>query len=290
MRLSILGFGLVGGSLARALRRREPGRWTIAAWSPTGQGPGAAFADGIVDRVAEGPASAVGGADLIVLAAPPLACLELLDELGGPLRAHLGPDALITDVASTKRRIVARAAERGLPFAGGHPMAGRETTGYGAADADLFVDRPWVVCSSADDDAARVERLADAVGARPVRMDPVEHDRAVAAISHLPLVLSAALVEAVAGGDGSPTESWPAARALAASGWRDMTRLARGDPAMGAGMAATNADLIGARLTDLRAVLDGWLADLAAPETEAAARVHARLLDARARLEGKAGR
>ena len=107
-----------------------------------------------------------------------------------------------------------------------------------------------------------MEALATACGARVVRMAADEHDRLVAAISHLPLVLSAALVEAVAGPIGDPRPDWPAAEALAAGGWASMTRLARGDVEMGAGIAATNAAEIAARLRDVRAVIDGWLADL----------------------------
>jgi prephenate dehydrogenase len=94
-------------------------------------------------------------------------------------------------------------------------------------------------------------------------MSAEAHDAAVAAISHLPLVVSAALVEAVSGiRGGEPDPDWPAARALAASGWRDMTRLARGDAAMGAGIAATNEDMLAHRVRALRAALGGWLEEL----------------------------
>jgi prephenate dehydrogenase len=119
-------------------------------------------------------------------------------------------------------------------------------------------------------------------------MDAATHDRAVAGISHLPLVLAAALVDAVAGPGSSADsarEDWPAAAALAASGWRDMTRLARGDAAMGAAIAATNAPMLAARLRDYRDVLDAWLADLerdGGPDEPAIAE---RLRAARARLE-----
>jgi prephenate dehydrogenase len=95
-------------------------------------------------------------------------------------------------------------------------------------------------------------------------MDAAVHDRTVAGISHLPLIVAAALVEAVAGTRDRPRDDWPAAAALAAGGWRDGTRVARGDPAMGAAIAATNASAIAARLRDLRVVLDGWLAELEA--------------------------
>ncbi|MDQ6793961.1 MAG: NAD(P)-binding domain-containing protein, partial [Chloroflexota bacterium] len=90
MRLAILGFGLIGGSVARALREREPGRWTIAAWSPAGRGPRQAATEGLIDLAAADAGAAIGGADLVLLAAPPLACLELLDELAGLVGATLG--------------------------------------------------------------------------------------------------------------------------------------------------------------------------------------------------------
>jgi prephenate dehydrogenase len=288
MRVAILGFGLIGGSIARALAARAGGDWSVAAWSPRGEGPRAAAADGMVDLAAPDPAKAVAGSDLVILAAPPLACLEMLDRLAGPLRDSLPSEAIVTDVASTKRRIVERAAALGLPFVGGHPMAGRETTGYEAADAALFTERPWVICAEGAP-AERVnvvERLARATGARPVRMSAEAHDAAVAEISHLPLLVSAALVEAVSGiRSGEPDPDWPAARALAASGWRDMTRLARGDPAMGAGIAATNEDLLADRVRALRAALGGWLEELERRGGPDPASLEARFAAVRALLE-----
>jgi len=290
MRAAILGFGLIGGSLARAVRAVRPeshdAGWRLVAWSPTGRGPARAAGDGVVDEAPRDPADAVRGADLVILAAPPLACLELLDALGGPLRSALG-NALVTDVASTKRAIVARATSHGLRFVGGHPMAGRETAGYDASDGTLFADRPWVVTSdgAADADVAAIEALARRCGARPIVMDATLHDAAVAAISHLPLVLSAALVEAVVGTPAAPRPDWAAAAPLAATGWRDMTRLARGDVAMGAGIAATNADALAARLRDVRAILDAWIAELDAPETVRPESLAARLRAARDVLE-----
>ena len=113
---------------------------------------------------------------------------------------------------------------------------------------------------------ARVEALIRACGAVAVEMDAEAHDRAVAGISHLPLVLAAALAEAVAGTDSEEARAdWAAASRLAASGWRDMTRLARGDPAMGAGIVVTNAPALADRLRDLRAVLERWQAELERP-------------------------
>jgi prephenate dehydrogenase len=130
-------------------------------------------------------------------------------------------------------------------------------------------------------DAGMVRELARACGARPMDLDAATHDRLVAAISHLPLVASVALVEAVAG-----TEDWPGAQALAASGWRDTTRLARGDVTMGAEIAASNAVAIAARMRDLRARLDEWIELLEAPGGPDVAAVRDRLATARQRLDG----
>jgi len=275
MKLAFLGLGQIGGSIARAAS--AAGFATgIAAWTPSGAGPRAATGDGVL--AAATAAQAIDGADLVILAAPPLACLELLDELAGPLAGHVAPDAVITDVASTKTAIVERARRHGLRFVGGHPMAGRETTGYSAADPDLVRDRPWVVVPADPADPAadaRVGDLAVACGARPVTLAADAHDAAVAAISHVPLVVSAALVEAMAG-----LPDWPVARDLAAGGWAGMTRLARGDVAMATGILATNGPATAERLRALRDVVDQWLALLGGGEVDPDA-VRARLEHAR---------
>ena len=217
---------------------------------------------------ASSPVQALEGAGLVVLAGPPLAVLEGLPGVADARRTGTLPaDATITDVASTKARIVAGAGELGLPFVGGHPMAGRELAGVDAADGELFVGRPWVIVRTPESraaDVARVEGLARAVGAQPVEMAAGAHDRAVAAISHLPLVLAAALTESVAG-----AADWALARDLAATGWASATRLARGDVGMGAGILATNAPAVTARLRDLRAAIDTWLEALDVAEPDA---------------------
>lgn len=293
MHIGFLGFGLIAGSIARALRAQPAAAgWTMAAWSPTGDGPRQAVLDGILDAAAAKVEDALAATDLVVLAAPVPACLELIDGLADRWRGALARDVVVTDVASTKALIVERADAVGLRFVGGHPMAGRETAGYGASQADLFVDRPWVIVRGAlagPADVERVEALARACSARVVTMDAAAHDRAVAGISHLPLIAAAALVEAVAGsgsGAAATRDDWPAAASLAASGWRDMTRLARGDVAMGTGIAATNAPMLAARLREYRAVLDAWIVDLERDGGPDEAAIAARLLAARARLDG----
>lgn len=265
-RIAFLGFGLIAGSVARAIAARTPRRTrpTLVAWSPSNVGPAMAVRDGVLDATADDPGAALDGADLVLLGAPPLETIELLAALGGALRPLLQAGAVVTDVASTKARIVAAADAVGLRFVGGHPMAGRAVAGYASGQADLFVERPWVVVpgSAADGGAIdRVEWLVRACGARPVRMDAATHDAAAAAISHLPILVAAALVEAVAGAEAE-RPGWPIAASLAASGWRDMTRLARGDVRMGAGIAATNSAAVAAGLRHLRAAIDGWISEL----------------------------
>lgn len=288
MRIALVGLGLIGGSIARALRAdrdREPR--TLVAWTPRGDGPRAALAAGVIDAVAPDLGSAVRSADLVVLAAPPDATLALLDALAALPPGCLPEAATVTDVASTKGVIVARATGLGLPFVGGHPMAGRETTGFAAASHHLFAGRPWVLVpaeAAATADIARVEDLVRACGASPVRMDAATHDALTAAISHVPLVAAAALVEAVAGPPGARVSGdWEVARLLAASGWRDATRLARGDPAMGAGILATNAPAVAARLRLLGSRIDAWIAELEAPGGPKVARLAALLAEDRTR-------
>ena len=283
-RIAFLGFGLIGGSIAMALR--EAGAMArLVAWTPSGNGPAEGLRRSIVDAAPRNPAAALDGAGLVILAGPPLSVLDHLEHLSGPMRSALAPGATITDVASTKARIVSTAEGLGLPFVGGHPMAGRETTGVESATAELFIDRPWVVtrpsAGAAPGAMAVVESLARAVGARPITMDPGAHDAAVAAISHLPLVAAAALVESVT----SDVAGWASARPLAASGWRDMTRLARGDVDMGAGILATNAGPIARQLRAYRDAIDAWIAAL---DDADAGRLRDRLRSARDSLDGGA--
>ena len=291
-RIAFLGFGLIAGSIARALALAGPqARPNLIGWSPSNAGPDAAVRDGMLDAAADEPAEALEGADLVVLGAPPIETVDLVTALGRTLRPALDADAVVTDLASTKARVLVAADRAGIRFVGGHPMAGREVTGYANAVPDLFAGRPWVlVPGTAADDAAvaRVEWLATACGARTIRMDALTHDAAAAAISHLPLVVAAALAEAVAGA-GVERPGWPAAAPLGASGWRDMTRLAHGDPRMGAGIAATNAAALVAGLRDVRAVLDAWIADLERDGGPAAADIEARLRAIRDRLERASG-
>jgi prephenate dehydrogenase len=291
VRISIVGFGLIGGSIARALKvRAGSGDWHVTAWSRTAAPVLQAVGDGVVDVAAPTLEASLREADLVVLAAPPLTCLDLIGQIGGELRHALPVDATVTDAASAKARIVARADAVRLPFVGGHPMAGREVSGYAAALPELFAGRPWITVPGRFArlmDGERVRQLVDACGGVQLQMPAAAHDEAVAAISHMPLVVSVALVEAVAGRPGEPARpDWEAVSALAATGWAGMTRLARGEPAMGTGMAATNSAAIVARLKDVRAAIDEWISELeraGGPDPDV---VYRRFASAKERLEG----
>lgn len=289
MRVGFLGLGLIGGSIARALRVTG-GDWWVGAWTLSGAGPREALAAGVIDGAFVDARALIAESDVLVLAAPPVACVALVERLGGEWRGALRTGATVTDVASTKQALEAAARRADLPWVGGHPMAGRETSGFGAADATLFHGRPWVVTSAlGGGNPAVVRALALACGAVPVEIDAAAHDGLVAAISHLPLLTSVALVEAVAGSPGAATEDWAAASALAAGGWRDTTRLARGDTAMGAEIAVTNAGPIAARLRAYRGAIDTWIALLETPGGPDAALIRERMDAAKARLEHPGG-
>ncbi|HTN52279.1 MAG TPA: prephenate dehydrogenase/arogenate dehydrogenase family protein [Anaeromyxobacter sp.] len=213
--VAIVGLGLVGGSLARAL--------TAAGYTVTGIDWPLVVRRALRTRaVARGATRTEAGAsaDVVVLAAPPATNLRLLRRLARVAR----PGLVITDVSSVKGEIVREAARLGLGgFVGGHPMAGTEKRGFAASAAGLFRGRPWWIVPAPERRATRLVRaMVRAAGARPVTTDAATHDRAMAFLSHAPQVVAWALMEA-ARGDAV------ARRHLrrAGPGFRDMTRLAR---------------------------------------------------------------
>jgi prephenate dehydrogenase len=253
--IAILGTGLIGGSIGLALRSRWPDA-EVVAFDVT---PAArrAVAVGAASRAADSVEGAVRDAEVVVLGAPLAASLTLLDEAA----LHVKRDAFVTDVGSVKAPIVARASRvlpRHATFVGGHPMAGAEHGGIEHADALLFENATWVLCpagaGSLSADAARahfgpVVDLVEAVGGRPLIMDASRHDRIAAAVSHLPQLLSVALVNEALGGD-------PGAQTLAAGGFRDMTRIASSPFAMWREILDANHDAVDAVLDRLGRRLD----------------------------------
>jgi len=243
--IAIVGVGLIGGSFAMALREAGYTGKLIGVSSPATVR--AALGLGVIDEALP-LAEAAAQADIIYLAQPINKILETLDVIDALVR----PGTLITDAGSTKQAIVTRAAEkikRGR-FVGGHPMAGKETRGVEAAEATLFQGRPYVLTSP----HAELEGWIDKIGAKLVRLDPAEHDRWVALVSHLPQLISTALASLI---DDAPETARVAGPAAA-----DLTRLALSPYDVWRDVFSTNAAAIDgalgafiARLEELRAAL-----------------------------------
>lgn len=257
--LSIVGFGLIGRSIAEAVRARAPHVRIIAVEREAGGGGSLAAAEPFVDAVL--PASAAdpvlasfASSDLVVLATPVSVIIDYL-----PLALREAP--LVTDCGSTKRDIVAvaRSLPHGERFVPGHPMAG--AGGHATSSADLFEDRSWIVCPEGADPGALadVEAFVAALGASPVRLSAAEHDRAVAWTSHTPRIVASALVN-LAGRDGASAAAGPA--------FERLLRGAGGSPAVWSDVLTTNADEIAQALRQLIRALDDCATELEASDAK----------------------
>jgi prephenate dehydrogenase len=255
-RIAIVGFGLIGASLAMAIRRRWQGGLILAV--DRKHVLEAAMREHAAD-VAADDLGMVAEADLIVLAAPVRQNLDVLERLPD----FISRAAVVTDVGSTKAEIVSKA--RSLParlsFAGGHPLAGSAAGGIGAARPDLFDGRPWILTTPAPAAALDgLESFVSALGAVPLRMDADAHDTLLAYLSHLPQLTVSALMHIV--GERVQADGL----ALSGKGLRDTTRLAMSPPGIWRDVAATNSAALTKALDDLIAVLGQLRDDLAAGE------------------------
>jgi prephenate dehydrogenase len=229
--VGIIGLGLMGGSAGMALRGLG-GQVRVSGLCRTDDGARMAERLGAVDHAGTSVES-LRDCELVLIATP-LAEFETMIDLIGRTFSR---EVLITDVASVKRPVV-EMARRSLPFPqrflGGHPMAGKAQTGISHADPGLFRDTPWVFTPLPEQDITRFAwwtELVGRIGARPLFMDPVEHDRQAAFVSHLAFTLSAAYRKTVRNNGGEQ---------MAGPGYGSMTRLATGDPAMYGEIAAAN--------------------------------------------------
>lgn len=285
-RLTVIGVGLIGGSLARALRQAN------AVGEVVGCGRDEkhlqrAQALGVIDRWSTNPAEAVTGSNLIVVAVP----VGAMPDLFRTIQPALSPQATVTDVGSTKLSVIAAAksVSGSMPprFVPGHPIAGTEKTGVDASFAELFRERRVILTPTPETDAtatARVKAMWQLAGAQVSEMEAVHHDQVLAATSHLPHVLAYALVDHLAAMDDR-TEIF----AYAAGGFRDFTRIASSSPEMWRDIACANREA-------LTGVLDGYLQDLqqlreaiARDDGEAVLAVFRRAKQARDRLINLAG-
>ncbi|MHB8612684.1 MAG: prephenate dehydrogenase [Candidatus Dormibacteraceae bacterium] len=245
--VAVIGLGLMGSSFAIALKEARPD--TVIVGSDTDSRTIRKALDRGIVASASADASVAEIADAIVIGAPIRALREVFAQLAGKTEGKV-----VTDMASTKVGVMEWAAAASIDLVGGHPMCGKETSGIDAADPTIFKDAPWVLTRG---EPVLVD-LVEAVGAHPIVMDAETHDRLVAGVSHAAFLISVGYVLAL-----SRRSDWPEASRLAAGGFRDMSRLAAGDPELYAGVARTNRaqlivqlDAISAELARLRRHLE----------------------------------
>jgi prephenate dehydrogenase len=278
-RLTLLGLGLLGGSVAKAARAEGLAR-EIVAVGRRRESLVPALHDGAVDRITTDVHEGITGSDFCILATPVATLASLLRDAWGAAP----DDVVLTDVGSTKAAIV-RTAEtlgraRPLAFIGGHPMAGSEKSGYAVSRPDLFKGALVILTPTGSSVPSAFERVHDfwqALGARVMTLDPVTHDRAVAAISHLPHLVADALVDTV-------LRMNPRFLEVAAAGFKDTTRIAASNPHVWREIFQENREALGEALGVFRRALDDLDALIAKGDTTVVEEELGRIKHARERL------
>lgn len=278
MRLAVLGVGLIGGSIGLAARQRLGAE--VVGFDPEPRGVERGIEVGALDRGAESVAAACDGAEVVFCAAP----VAALPDLARAALAACGPDAVVTDVGSTKREIVAALGgdER---FIGGHPLAGAETAGVENARADLFDGARWYLTPTGRSGGLlydRLQRTVAGLGARPQAIDAAAHDRLMATVSHLPHVVANVLVGQAAAELSRDSERMPEV----GPSFRDTTRVAGSNPAIWGDIFASNResvaeaiDAVVARLREAAELIRGGERGAVAAWHAAAATDRRRLLE-----------
>ena len=244
-RVAILGPGLLGGSLALALRERTGAE--IAVWGRRAEAVAEVAKSGFADFASVDVRAVVEGADMVVLCTP----VGVMPALAGEIAPALAPTALVTDVGSVKAAVLSGAGavfkQAGVNFIGSHPMAGAEVSGLEAARTGLFQGAACILTPEPDTTAAALEKVDafwKAIGCRTARMDATRHDEVVARISHLPHLAAVAATLAAFQPDPGMAE-------FAAGGLRDTTRVAAGLPVMWREILLENRAAILPALADL---------------------------------------
>jgi prephenate dehydrogenase len=238
--IGFIGFGLIGGSIARSLKAINPNN-TIIAYNyhknTLGKGLEEALNDHILDHVYQDLSVGFSNCDIIFLCAPVLKNIAYLNQL----RDIIQPDCILTDVGSVKSNIHTEVEKLGLSsqFIGGHPMAGSEKTGYENSQEKLLENAYYILTPTNDVKPEKIETLyglVKEIGAIPLLLDSREHDDITAAISHVPHIIAAGLVNLVKDSDDSKEKM----RTLAAGGFKDITRIASSSPIMWQNICLTN--------------------------------------------------
>ncbi|CAA9351519.1 Arogenate dehydrogenase [uncultured Microcoleus sp.] len=262
MNIGIVGLGLIGGSIGLDLRSRG---FDVFGVSSRQQTCDRAQARGVVSE-ASIHLSLMAAADVVFICTP----LGLIEPIVRDLVPYLSPHTIVTDVGSVKTPIVQAVSSLWPNFVGGHPMAGTAESGIEAAVPDLFVGRPYVLTPQPQTPAAavdRVEEIARLLGASVYRCSPLDHDRAVAWISHLPLMASATLL--AAGALEGDRHIVNLAQHLASSGFRDTSRVGGGNPELGVMVAKYNREELLRSLSIYRDCLDEFISDIEAENWQA---------------------
>lgn len=279
LRITIIGVGLIGGSLGLALK--ADGNADITGVDGDRAGLDAAVARGAIDRGTTDAVAGVAGADIVILCTPVLQIPGLVARIA----PHLRPGAIITDVGSTKRYVgeqITRLLPAGVHYVGGHPMAGREKSGIAAADGGLFRGKWYIFTPDDNTPPAAVDLVANLIrrtGAKVTVMAADRHDSCAAVISHIPHVVAAGLVNLL---DCYPGEAEAMVR-LAGGGFCDTTRIASSDADMWADICMTNAAAVTGGLEDLQRLLGGVVAAIRRGDRAA---VHEFFAAAKARRDG----
>ena len=234
--IAFIGLGLIGGSIARGIKRANPDT-TIMAYMRTRSRLEQAKTDGIVDVILDGIGEELRQCDLIFLCTP----VEYNAQYLSSIRPYLKPGALLTDVGSTKTDIHEAVTRLGMEqvFVGGHPMAGSEKTGYENSTDHLLENAYYIItptAASSDQDVERLVDVANTIGSIPIVLDYHYHDQVTAAISHLPHIVASSLVNLVKDSDGKDGMM----KRLAAGGFKDITRIASSSPVMWEQICMTN--------------------------------------------------
>jgi cyclohexadieny/prephenate dehydrogenase len=241
-RIALIGFGLIGGSIARAAKEQGLAK-EIVTTEPSAKTRARVMELGVVDRVAETNAQAAEGADLVILCIPVGACGAVAAEIAG----HLKPGAIVSDVGSVKGAVVKDMAPHlpaGVHFVPAHPVAGTEHSGPDSGFAELFINRWCILTPPEGTDPNAVEKLRAfwaAIGAKVEIMTPDHHDMVLAITSHLPHLIAYTIV-----GTADELEGVTQSEVLkfSAGGFRDFTRIAASDPIMWRDVFLTNKDAV----------------------------------------------
>lgn len=255
MEIGIIGLGLIGGSLAIDLRQKGHRVLGVSRRAETCQ---QAIERGIVDH-ASTDLALMATAEVVFLCTP----LGAIEATLNHLVPHLSPATVLTDVGSVKATVVELIAPRWHNFVGGHPMAGKAESGLDVAQAELFVDRAYVLTPINTTPPTAIETVADlaqSLGCRVYHCRPEEHDRAVAWISHLPVMISASLINACLQEPNHTVSTL--AQKFASSGFRDTSRVGGGNPELGVMMARYNQAALLQSLYSYRQQLDQFIQEI----------------------------